>query len=163
MSDLHKRIKKKSHLSCYTNERSLELNVLIRFLTSVIFLKLLRDHFSSNVVRVKVISVKRSWTFGLEGLTAWRIPSSNLILLLLRLCDCRLSKTSCEVLASALRSNPSNLKELDLGWNGFNVPDVKQLSDLRKSPDCSLKTLRSVENWCEDEWGILYISMENLV
>uniref|UniRef100_A0A3P9HDM1 NACHT domain-containing protein n=1 Tax=Oryzias latipes TaxID=8090 RepID=A0A3P9HDM1_ORYLA len=64
----------------------------------------------------------------------------------LRLCDCRLSKTSCEVLAAALRSNPSNLKELDLGWNGFNVPDVKQLSDLRKSPDCSLKTLRSVEN-----------------
>uniref|UniRef100_A0A8C7ZPC5 NACHT LRR and PYD domain-containing protein n=1 Tax=Oryzias sinensis TaxID=183150 RepID=A0A8C7ZPC5_9TELE len=74
------------------------------------------------------------------------IDSSKLVLSLLRLCDCRLSKTSCEVLAAALRSNPSNLKELDLGWNGFNVPDVKQLSDLRKSPDCSLKTLRSVEN-----------------
>ncbi|CAI5657189.1 unnamed protein product [Oreochromis niloticus] len=63
----------------------------------------------------------------------------------LRLMSCGLSKISCDYLAAALKSNPSHLRELDLRRNYLKDPDVKQLSDLKESPDCRLETLRSVE------------------
>ncbi|XP_047432425.1 NLR family CARD domain-containing protein 3-like [Mugil cephalus] len=59
----------------------------------------------------------------------------------LRLRWCRLSEISCDYLVSALKSNPSHLKHLDLSINNLNHPDVKQLLDLVESPDCRLETL----------------------
>ncbi|XP_014827600.1 PREDICTED: ribonuclease inhibitor-like isoform X1 [Poecilia mexicana] len=57
--------------------------------------------------------------------------------------DCRLTETHCEVVAAALKSNPSHLAQLDLSKN-YDLKDsgVKRLSAGLRSSNCRLKTLR---------------------
>ncbi|XP_033988062.1 protein NLRC3-like, partial [Trematomus bernacchii] len=48
----------------------------------------------------------------------------------------------CEVVASALKSDPSHLRDLDLSENPLKDSDVKLLSSGLKSPNCRLEALR---------------------
>ncbi|XP_073691172.1 NACHT, LRR and PYD domains-containing protein 3-like [Garra rufa] len=54
--------------------------------------------------------------------------------------DCGVTDEGCAALASALRSNPSHLRQLNLSWNKLG-DSVKLLSDVLQNPHCKLETL----------------------
>uniref|UniRef100_A0A6Q2YWC0 B30.2/SPRY domain-containing protein n=1 Tax=Esox lucius TaxID=8010 RepID=A0A6Q2YWC0_ESOLU len=58
------------------------------------------------------------------------------------LSGCRITKEGCASLVSALKSNPSHLKELDLSYNQPEDSGVMELSALMEDPQCRLETLR---------------------
>ncbi len=61
---------------------------------------------------------------------------------LYRLSDCSITEEGYKALASALRSNPSHLIELDLTGNDPGPSGVKQLNDLLLYGRYELKTIR---------------------
>ncbi|XP_067220008.1 NLR family CARD domain-containing protein 3-like isoform X1 [Chanodichthys erythropterus] len=70
------------------------------------------------------------------------LKNLNCKLEILRLSKCSVTEEGYKALASALRSNPSHLIELDLTGNDPGQSGVKELSDLLQDPNCQLKTLR---------------------
>ncbi|XP_034095289.1 protein NLRC3-like isoform X4 [Gymnodraco acuticeps] len=60
-----------------------------------------------------------------------------------KLAGCGLSEAECEVVASALKSDSSHLRDLDLSQNyALKDPGVERLSSGLKSPNCRLEALR---------------------
>ncbi|XP_049428034.1 NACHT, LRR and PYD domains-containing protein 12-like isoform X1 [Epinephelus fuscoguttatus] len=75
---------------------------------------------------------------GAELLSDWlRKPQCRLKTL--RLSHC--TESSCEYLASALKSNPSHLRVLELGWSHPGERGLKLLTDLQKNKSNRLETL----------------------
>ncbi|XP_041788927.1 NACHT, LRR and PYD domains-containing protein 12-like [Chelmon rostratus] len=68
------------------------------------------------------------------------LRSPNCRLQRIRLEDCGVTKKGCQSLASALVSNPSHLRELDLSRNKFHDEGLQLLSEALNR--CSLETLR---------------------
>ncbi|XP_048883030.1 uncharacterized protein LOC125749639 isoform X6 [Brienomyrus brachyistius] len=69
------------------------------------------------------------------------LGDSHCKLEILRLSGCRVREEGCSSLASALRSNPSHLRELDLSYNHPGDSGVKLLSAVLKDPSCKLEKL----------------------
>ncbi|XP_049333111.1 NACHT, LRR and PYD domains-containing protein 9 isoform X1 [Astyanax mexicanus] len=77
---------------------------------------------------------------GVELLSAG-LKSSHCKLQILRLSGCMITDKGCCSLASALISNPSHLKELDLTYNHPGESGVKLLSARLEDPHCKLEKL----------------------
>ncbi|XP_076144393.1 uncharacterized protein LOC143126619 isoform X8 [Alosa pseudoharengus] len=60
----------------------------------------------------------------------------------LRLSGCLITHEGCSLLSSALKSNASYLKHLDLGYNHPGDSGVRELTDRLNDPSCKLETLR---------------------
>ncbi|XP_062398780.1 stonustoxin subunit beta-like [Sardina pilchardus] len=60
----------------------------------------------------------------------------------LRLSGCLITHEGCSLLSSALKSNPSYLKQLDLSYNHPGDSGVRELTDRLNDPSCKLETLR---------------------
>ncbi|XP_045568147.1 ribonuclease inhibitor-like [Salmo salar] len=59
------------------------------------------------------------------------------------LSGCQVTEESCASLASALRSNPSHLRELDLSYNHPGDSGVRLLSAGLEDQHCRLEKLKS--------------------
>ncbi|XP_053364967.1 NACHT, LRR and PYD domains-containing protein 12-like isoform X3 [Clarias gariepinus] len=68
-----------------------------------------------------------------------------------RLCSCGVSVEGCAALTSALISNPSHLRDLDLSMNKVGDSGVKCLCDVLENPHCKLESLRLYECGVSDE------------
>ncbi|XP_040905114.1 NACHT, LRR and PYD domains-containing protein 12-like isoform X2 [Toxotes jaculatrix] len=78
----------------------------------------------------------------------------------LRVSCCRLSESCCAHLASAIKSNPSHMREVDLSKNKLKDLGVSLMSAALKSPQCRLKSLRLdrcglTENCCTSLASVL--------
>ncbi len=61
-----------------------------------------------------------------------------------RLSDCEMTDERCSAVTSALKSNPSHLRELDLSRNKLGDSGVKTLSDLLMNTQFKLEKLELV-------------------
>ncbi|XP_076859930.1 NACHT, LRR and PYD domains-containing protein 3-like [Brachyhypopomus gauderio] len=94
-----------------------------------------------NLLRELEINNNDLQDSGVEQLCAG-LKSSQCKLEVLRLSGCLVTEEGCSSLASALSSDPSHLKELDLSYNHPGDSGVKLLSARLEDPHCRLDTLR---------------------
>ncbi|KAK2857254.1 hypothetical protein Q5P01_005989 [Channa striata] len=113
---------------CNLSERSCEV------LSSVLSLQ-------SSSLRQLDLSNNNLQDSGVKLLCAG-LESPSCIIEILRLSGCLVTEEGCASLASALSSNPSHLRELDLSYNHPGDSGVKLLSAGLEDPHWRLKSLR---------------------
>ncbi|KAL1261167.1 hypothetical protein QQF64_008994 [Cirrhinus molitorella] len=79
--------------------------------------------------------------FGVQILSA-ALEIPYCILGTLKLVSCDITDEGCVALVSALRSNPSHFRHLDLSGNKLGNLGIRLLSDALDSPYCELETLK---------------------
>ncbi|KAK6300927.1 hypothetical protein J4Q44_G00290250 [Coregonus suidteri] len=96
--------------------------------------------WSYSVLRELDLRDNSLWYSGMRLLSAG-LRNPNCALQTLRLSGCLVTEKGCTFLASALESNPSHLRELDLSFNHPGDSGVKLLSARLEDPHCRLEKL----------------------
>uniref|UniRef100_A0A3P9AL34 B30.2/SPRY domain-containing protein n=2 Tax=Esox lucius TaxID=8010 RepID=A0A3P9AL34_ESOLU len=109
---------------------------------SALVFVLLTSEEEIDVFDLKKYSTSEKGLLGLLPSCKITPPPNTNPLLHLQLSGCGITKKGCASLVSALKSNPSHLKELDLSYNQPEDSGVKKLSALMEDPQCRLETLR---------------------
>ncbi len=89
--------------------------------------------------QAELLESQKSWVWFSLRLS----PMLSVCLCVCRLSGCMVTEKGCRYLASALSSNPSHLRELDLSYNHPGQSFIKLLSD----PNHRLKKLKYVQHW----------------
>uniref|UniRef100_A0A3Q1J0R8 NACHT domain-containing protein n=1 Tax=Anabas testudineus TaxID=64144 RepID=A0A3Q1J0R8_ANATE len=115
----------------------------------------MNDHsFTYNVLKLNLDIVYHQWS------------RYHFVVFVVRFSTFQLLESHCEVVASALKSNRSLLKELELSFNSLTDSAVKLLSAGLESPNCRLETLRSVffprKCYCQNKRFSLSVQMYEL-
>uniref|UniRef100_A0A671PKG0 NACHT domain-containing protein n=1 Tax=Sinocyclocheilus anshuiensis TaxID=1608454 RepID=A0A671PKG0_9TELE len=147
-SSIIKKIEDKSKRTsfCFVNHRTQEFLAAL-YVTEVINVN--NPHQLRHLSSLKLEFGKENFTdyYVLENIMKNTLERQMdlffCFLLGLTLRSCHISDRGCDFLSSALRSNPSHLRELDLSNNYITDSGVKQLSDLLKYPKCKLENLGS--------------------
>ncbi|XP_031732078.1 NACHT, LRR and PYD domains-containing protein 12-like isoform X1 [Anarrhichthys ocellatus] len=128
--------------ACNLSENSCETLASVLTVQTSILKELDLSHNNLKDSGVKLLSAGlESPHCNLETLRPTRGYSLSSSLIISRLGQCKMSERSCEALASALSSQTSSLKELDLNSNDLQDSGVKLLSAGLETPQCRLETL----------------------
>ncbi|KAA0704455.1 Ribonuclease inhibitor [Triplophysa tibetana] len=100
----------------------------------------LSSAWNSSLLRQLFLSGNKLGDKGVENLCA-QIRNSRTKLKLLELCGCSITEKQCCILASALCSNPSYLRELYLSGNDVKNEGLEQLCHLLNDLNCKLEKL----------------------
>ncbi|XP_073795574.1 NACHT, LRR and PYD domains-containing protein 3 isoform X2 [Danio rerio] len=112
---------------------------------------------SSCCLRELDLSENRLQLSGIRLFSAG-LKSPNCKLEILKLSNCSIREEGCASLVSALLSNPSHLRELNLNSNQPGYSTVKLLSDLLENPHCKLEKLQ-LYNCCIGEEGCAALAL----
>uniref|UniRef100_A0A3B1JQE1 NACHT domain-containing protein n=1 Tax=Astyanax mexicanus TaxID=7994 RepID=A0A3B1JQE1_ASTMX len=80
-----------------------------------------------------------------------------------RLSGCMATYEGCSSLASALKSNSSYLRELDLTYNHPGESGVKLLSELLEDPQCKLEKLQTSVNMCASRLTVIQSRIQDVL
>ncbi|XP_016422836.1 ribonuclease inhibitor-like [Sinocyclocheilus rhinocerous] len=103
----------------------------------------LTSALNSNPSHLRELNLRENKLLGDSGVKSLSdlLMNTQCKLEKLDLCDCRFTEKQSLVLTSALNSNPSHLRELNLRGNKLGDSGVKNLSDLLMNTQCKLEKL----------------------
>ena len=111
-----------------------------------------------NIINVKPINKDVCWVI---RTLSWCVIC--VVLCVWRLSGCLITEEGCTSLVSALDSNPSHLRELDLSYNHPGDSGVKQLSARLEDPGWRLDTLRYEESCCSHRESVVRLCISIVV
>ncbi|XP_052445996.1 NACHT, LRR and PYD domains-containing protein 3 isoform X13 [Carassius gibelio] len=104
---------------------------------------ILTSALKSNPSHLRELELSRNKLLGDSGVKHLSdlLMNTQFKLEKLDLCRCSITEKQCLILTSALKSNPSHLRELNLSWNQIRNTGLNHLCDVLKDSRCKLERL----------------------
>uniref|UniRef100_A0A8C1YKT3 Uncharacterized protein n=1 Tax=Cyprinus carpio TaxID=7962 RepID=A0A8C1YKT3_CYPCA len=134
-----------NQISALLQDKHCTLNTLILCECSITEKQclILTSALKSNPSHLRELNLSRNKLLGDSGVKNLSdlLMNTQFKLEKLDLSYCSITEKQCLTLTSALKSNPSHLRELDLSWNQIRNTGVNHLCDVLKDSHCKLERL----------------------